>query len=60
MLSIALISHIWYTEFCTCGCRNLHTHTIGVPIIGSADVSAINMAFFTNIGIGTKIGGELS
>ena len=26
----------------------------GVPIIGSADISATDMAFSTNIGIGTK------
>jgi len=26
----------------------------GVPIIGSADILATDMAFFTNIGIGTK------
>ena len=26
----------------------------GVPIIGSAKISAIDMTFFTNIGIGTE------
>ena len=31
-----------------------HVYIRGVPIIGSATISATDMAFFTNIGIGTE------